>query len=58
MSSHILIATMKPIEDSKYVFERYNLSIGSGEDYSIDLPLTCHIFMKFMDMKNSLLYLF
>lgn len=33
---------MKPIEDLKYVFERYNLSIGSGENYRIgcDLPLT------------------
>ncbi|WP_199615293.1 hypothetical protein [Paenibacillus alkalitolerans] len=42
MSNHIFIATMKPIEDLKYVFERYNFGIGSGEDYRIgcNLPLT------------------
>lgn len=33
---------MKQIEDLKYVFERYNFSISSGEDYRIgcNLPLT------------------
>ncbi|MEH7400525.1 MULTISPECIES: hypothetical protein [Bacillaceae] len=40
MSSHIIIATMKRIEDLKYVFERHILNISSGEEYSIDLPLT------------------
>ncbi|MEH7086283.1 hypothetical protein V7139_26670 [Neobacillus drentensis] len=40
MSSHIFIATLKPIEDLNYVFERYNFIIGSDEDYRRDLPLT------------------
>jgi hypothetical protein len=42
MSNHILMATIKPIENLKYIFERYNFSIGSGEEYRIacDLPLT------------------
>lgn len=60
MSNHIFIATMKPIEDLKYVFERYNFSIGLGEEYSIgcDLPLTLPYVYEFYGVKNSPLYHF
>ena len=54
MSSHIFIATMKPIEDLNYVFEKYNFSIGSGEDYR-GLPLTLPYVYEIEFEKLSLL---
>ncbi|WP_227936435.1 hypothetical protein [Alkalihalobacillus deserti] len=40
MSSRTFIATMKPIQDLKYLFEKYDLGMGLDKDYYIDLPLT------------------